>query len=110
MKPVTVRTRVSRPAAEVYDHLDVLANHEAFVDHLLAKAPSDRPSGPRVTAQMLRGLRRALPLPPYTNPRVARREPFAAGSCEAITTPQRLPPSARGLDARPTSKNLADEV
>lgn len=34
MKAVTVRTRVSRPAAEVYDHLDLLANHEAFVDHL----------------------------------------------------------------------------
>jgi hypothetical protein len=34
MKPVTVRTRVARPVGEVYDHLDVLANHEAFVDHL----------------------------------------------------------------------------
>lgn len=34
MKPVIVRTRVSRPVESVYDHLDVLANHEAFVDHL----------------------------------------------------------------------------
>jgi Polyketide cyclase / dehydrase and lipid transport len=34
MKPVTVRTRVAKPVEEVYDHLDALANHAAFVDHL----------------------------------------------------------------------------
>ena len=35
MKPVTVSVVVSQPIAEVYDFLDVLANHEAFLDHFL---------------------------------------------------------------------------
>ena len=34
MKPVTVSAEVARPGQEVYEHLDVLANHEAFLDHL----------------------------------------------------------------------------
>ncbi len=37
MKPVTVSTVVARPIAEVYDFLDVLANHESFTDHVLIK-------------------------------------------------------------------------
>jgi uncharacterized protein YndB with AHSA1/START domain len=36
MEPVTVSTTVPRPVGEVYDHLDLLANHEAFTDHMLA--------------------------------------------------------------------------
>jgi len=35
VKPVTVSVVVSQPIAEVYDFLDVLANHEAFLDHFL---------------------------------------------------------------------------
>jgi Polyketide cyclase / dehydrase and lipid transport len=35
VKPVTVSVAVSQPAEEVYDFLDVLANHEAFLDHFL---------------------------------------------------------------------------
>lgn len=35
MQPVTVTTVVQRPIAEVYDHLDVLGNHEAFTDHFM---------------------------------------------------------------------------
>ena len=35
MKPVEVSTVIRRPIAEVYAHLDVLANHEAFTDHML---------------------------------------------------------------------------
>lgn len=35
MKPVEVSTVIRRPIAEVYAHLDVLANHEAFTDHFL---------------------------------------------------------------------------
>ena len=35
MKPITVSTTVARPIAEVYDHLAVLGNHEAFTDHML---------------------------------------------------------------------------
>jgi Polyketide cyclase / dehydrase and lipid transport len=35
MKPVEVSTVIRRPIAEVYEHLDVLANHEAFTDHFL---------------------------------------------------------------------------
>jgi hypothetical protein len=34
VKPVTVSATVPKPAQEVYDFLDVLANHEPFVDHL----------------------------------------------------------------------------
>lgn len=34
MKPVTVSTTVSTSREEVYEFLDVLANHESFVDHL----------------------------------------------------------------------------
>lgn len=35
MEPVTVTTTVPRPIEEVYDHLDVLGNHEAFTDHFM---------------------------------------------------------------------------
>ena len=35
MKPVTVSIAVPQPAEEVYDFLDVLANHEPFLDHFL---------------------------------------------------------------------------
>lgn len=35
MKSVTVSTAVARSPAEVYDHLIVLANHAAFLDHFL---------------------------------------------------------------------------
>jgi hypothetical protein len=34
VKPVTVSATTSKPVEEVYDFLDVLANHEPFVDHL----------------------------------------------------------------------------
>jgi hypothetical protein len=35
MKSVEVSTVIRRPIAEVYAHLDVLANHETFTDHFL---------------------------------------------------------------------------
>jgi uncharacterized protein YndB with AHSA1/START domain len=35
MKPITVSTTIPRPRQEVYEYLDVLANHEAFCDHFL---------------------------------------------------------------------------
>jgi ribosome-associated toxin RatA of RatAB toxin-antitoxin module len=35
MKPVTVATTVAKPPAEVFEFLDVLANHEGFLDHYL---------------------------------------------------------------------------
>lgn len=35
MKPVTVSVVVPRPVEQVYDFLDKLANHEAFLDHFL---------------------------------------------------------------------------
>ena len=35
MKPVTVEATVPKPPAEVFEFLDVLANHEAFLDHYL---------------------------------------------------------------------------
>jgi hypothetical protein len=35
VKPVTVSVDVPQPVEEVYDFLDVLANHEAFLDHFL---------------------------------------------------------------------------
>jgi Polyketide cyclase / dehydrase and lipid transport len=35
VKAVTVTVEVSRGVEEVYDFLDVLANHEAFLDHFL---------------------------------------------------------------------------
>ncbi len=35
MKPVTVSTAVAKPVEEVFDFLDVLANHAAFLDHFL---------------------------------------------------------------------------
>lgn len=36
MDPVTVSADVSRPRREVFEFLDVLANHEGFMDHLFA--------------------------------------------------------------------------
>jgi uncharacterized protein YndB with AHSA1/START domain len=44
MKPVTVSTTVARPVAEVYEFLDLLANHEGFMDHMLVEWEL---SGPR---------------------------------------------------------------
>lgn len=35
MKPVTVTADVSKPPSEVYEFLDLLANHEGFLDHWL---------------------------------------------------------------------------
>lgn len=35
MKPVRVTTDVPQPIDEVYDFLDVMANHEPFTDHIL---------------------------------------------------------------------------
>jgi uncharacterized membrane protein len=37
MKPVTVSTIVARPVAEIYEFLDVLANHASFMDHMLVE-------------------------------------------------------------------------
>jgi hypothetical protein len=34
VKPVTVTARTRRPLVEVFDFLNVLANHERFVDHM----------------------------------------------------------------------------
>ena len=34
MKPVTVSTTTRKPVGEVHDFLDVLSNHEGFLDHL----------------------------------------------------------------------------
>jgi hypothetical protein len=35
VKPVTVSVVVPKPIGEVYDFLDLLANHESFLDHFL---------------------------------------------------------------------------
>jgi ribosome-associated toxin RatA of RatAB toxin-antitoxin module len=35
MKPVTVAAAVAKPPAEVFEFLDVLPNHEGFLDHYL---------------------------------------------------------------------------
>jgi hypothetical protein len=47
MKSVEVSTVIRRPIAEVYAHLDVLANHEAFTDHFLVdwRLTRDDPRG-----------------------------------------------------------------
>lgn len=37
MNPVTVSTTVSKPRQEVFEFLDLLANHEGFMDHLFVK-------------------------------------------------------------------------
>jgi Polyketide cyclase / dehydrase and lipid transport len=37
MDPVTVSVTVARPREEVFDHLDLLANHEPFLDHMYKK-------------------------------------------------------------------------
>ena len=44
MKPVTVHVAVPNGREQVYRHLDVLANHEAFTDHMLVDWQC---SGPR---------------------------------------------------------------
>jgi uncharacterized protein YndB with AHSA1/START domain len=37
MKPITASVTVPQPREQVYDYLDVLANHEAFTDHMLVE-------------------------------------------------------------------------
>lgn len=44
MKPVTVSTVVAKPRDEVYEFLDVLANHEGFLDHWLIEWKFSGPS------------------------------------------------------------------
>lgn len=44
MDPVTVSVEVAKPRQEVFDFLDVLANHESFMDHLFTNWEC---SGPR---------------------------------------------------------------
>lgn len=44
MKPVTVSVAVPQPVEQVYDFLDVLANHEAFLDHFLVDWKFSGPS------------------------------------------------------------------
>jgi hypothetical protein len=44
MKPVTVRVEVTQSPEEVFDYLDVLANHEAFTDHFLVDWQTSGPS------------------------------------------------------------------
>lgn len=34
-RPISVSVDVPHPRADVYDHLDVMANHEAFTNHML---------------------------------------------------------------------------
>ncbi len=34
-RPVSVSVDVAHPRADVFDHLDVMANHEPFTDHML---------------------------------------------------------------------------
>jgi hypothetical protein len=34
MKPVAVSVTVSKPREEVFDHLDLLANHATYMDHM----------------------------------------------------------------------------
>ena len=45
MKPVTVSTSVGRPPSEVFAYLDVLANHEQFLDHFLVDWTFEGPAG-----------------------------------------------------------------
>jgi hypothetical protein len=37
MEPVVVSVTVAKPRDEVFDHLDVLANHAPFLDHMYKK-------------------------------------------------------------------------
>jgi hypothetical protein len=53
MKPVTVSIDVPQPPEQVYDFLDVMANHESFTNHYMtdwAFAGPDRGVGARATA------------------------------------------------------------
>jgi Polyketide cyclase / dehydrase and lipid transport len=34
MKPVSVSVTVARPREEVFDYIDLLANHESYMDHM----------------------------------------------------------------------------
>jgi hypothetical protein len=53
MKPVTVRVAVPNRRDQVYRYLDVLANHEAFTDHMLVDWQcSGPPSGVGARARM----------------------------------------------------------
>src|SRR5437763_11416040 len=52
MQPVRVSTDVPNPAEEVYDFLDVMANHEPFTNHVLQDwqyAGPDRGVGSKAT-------------------------------------------------------------
>src|SRR3954454_24733885 len=53
MKPIVVATTTDRPREEVYEFLDVLANHEPFTNHMLVDWSYDGPaSGVGAKARM----------------------------------------------------------
>ena len=63
MKPITVSATVSRPVEDVYEHLAVLGNHEAFTDHMLVDwSLSGPPSGVGAVADVTSKLGRPEPV------------------------------------------------
>jgi hypothetical protein len=53
VKPVAVTVEVPQTPEEVFDHIDVLANHEAFTDHFLVDWETSGPErGVGATAKM----------------------------------------------------------
>jgi carbon monoxide dehydrogenase subunit G len=58
MRPVQVSTNVPNPREDVYDFLDVMANHEPFTDHILKAwkySGPDRGVGSKAQVQVTAG-------------------------------------------------------
>lgn len=113
MQPVTVTTVVQRPIDEVYDHLDVLGNHEAFTDHFMVDWELEGPPkgvGARLRANVVAlGRKQPIDLEVYeadAPTRIVERT-VAAGGKRVTRGTYRLEPA--GDDATKVSFEIAWE-
>lgn len=102
MKPVTVSTEVPRARAEVYAYLDVLANHEAFTDHMMRDWRLSGPAtgvGARADVNAVVGRRQepvAIEVVQATPPSLSVERNVSAGGRRVGTGTYRLAPNADG--------------
>ena len=83
MKPVTVSIDVPQSREQVYAHIDVLANHEPFTDHMLVDWEY---SGPRSGVGARARMRFKRPGPPdWIDMEVVAAEPRRTTTEEAVS-------------------------
>jgi len=113
MRPVSVSVVIDRPREEVFDFLDVLANHESFTDHFLKDwrlSGPDAGVGARVRMRavaMGRSEEVELEVVEARRPDFSRERTIGAGGKRVTTGTYRLEPT--GENATTVNFELAYE-